>query len=40
MIDVDSVVAMPGTEKNIGNTGLVFPGKDGKSEFNNMQKAW
>lgn len=28
------------TKDSIGETGLVFPGKDGKSEFDNMQTSW
>ncbi|MEM9244003.1 MAG: site-specific integrase [Pseudomonadota bacterium] len=28
------------TEKKYGNTGPVFPAKDGKSQFDNMNKAW
>jgi len=28
------------TRDMYGNKGLVFPGKDGESEFNNMRKAW
>lgn len=28
------------TKESIGKKGLVFPGKDGKSEFDNMHKAW
>ena len=28
------------TEQTIGKRGLVFPGKDGKSEFDNMKRVW
>ena len=28
------------TKESIGDKGLLFPGKDGKSEFDNMQTSW
>lgn len=28
------------TKKSIGEKGLVFPGKDGRKMFDNMQKSW